>query len=52
MEVKNLKSGEIETLSYDIAIGAVEAGTHAHVNRDEGGEPKDDKTKAKPVEKK
>ncbi|NDV88797.1 hypothetical protein GTW51_19050 [Aurantimonas aggregata] len=34
MQVKNKKSGEVETMRYGAAAAAVSAGTHKHVNVD------------------
>lgn len=46
MQVRNKKSGEIETMRYGPAMATVEAGTHELVNVDEKGEPKAEKAKA------
>ena len=40
MYVKNLKTGDIETLSHGPATDAVSAGTHEFVNLDEAGKEK------------
>lgn len=44
MELRNKETGKIEHLDFDSAQAAVEAGTHAHVNRAEGetAEPGDE----------
>jgi len=46
MQVRNKKSGEIETMRHGPATAAVEAGTHEFVNLDADGKPKADKAKA------
>jgi hypothetical protein len=47
MQVKNVKTGEVETLRHGPAVDAVTAGTHEFVNVDEKGKPKEEKAKAK-----
>ncbi len=39
MLVKNLKTGNVETMRHGPATSAVEAGTHEFVNLDEDGKP-------------
>lgn len=47
MQVRNKKSGEIETMRHGPATDAVNAGTHEFVSVDDDGKPKTDKAKAK-----
>ncbi|WP_430254266.1 hypothetical protein [Neorhizobium sp. DAR64872/K0K18] len=47
MQVKNVKTGEVETLRHGPAVDAATAGTHEFVNVDEKGKPKEEKAKAK-----
>lgn len=46
MLVKNMKSGEIETMRHGPATAAVSAGTHQFVNLDDKGEPVEEKAKS------